>query len=56
VDKLRHFLTSPRSERDEIIAKQRTISEAQAKMIAASLGGGADTFKQWGLSAPASDF
>jgi len=56
LDKLRHLLTSPRPEHDGIIAKQRVISEAQAKIIVASLGGGADTFKLWGLSAPASDF
>jgi hypothetical protein len=55
-DKLRRFLTGPRSERDEVIAKRKVINEVQAKTIAAALGGGADTFKQWGLSSPASDF
>jgi hypothetical protein len=55
-DELRRFLTSTVPERDRVIAKRKVISEVQAKTIAAALGGGADTFKQWGLSAPASDF
>jgi hypothetical protein len=55
-DMQRHLLSSPLVERDEIIAKQRLISEAKAKTIAAALGGGAETFKQWGLISPASDF
>jgi hypothetical protein len=48
--------TSNKGKPEHDYGKQKVISEEQAKIIATTLGGGADPFKQWGLSAPASDF